>query len=465
MSRAGGGEVGHVAAAEEDPPASGRASPAIIRRIVLFPLPLVPSRTNSSPADLERDPVDDELGREALSDALEEDRHHSLPAAGPVVAEEKKKIEEGSEGEDGRDGVGRGDVARFELREDVEGCGLGPQSAGCPTPDGRAELPEGVREGRAARRRRGPPPQGRQHDPAEGLPAARADRVRRLLVGRLDLVEKRPDRAVQVGKGHEQVRQQDPHRREHRLPSEGMHPSSDQADRPPEQEQRSPDDHRRNRHREIDDDAEGPPPRKAELRQDVGRPGPEDGVDGRRRERDEEAEAEGELGLAAAERVDEGLGPAVEGEEDHRPEREQEQREEDGDQEADRHDRPAREGRHPAGDSRAGTHRSRSGRMSRAQSPSTTRLVARSHPADFFDEELAAPGRARGGRGADRPKAASGEDLLRRVAPGNRRNASTAFRLERVRRRLRSSRTTVDSARIVRGGWTISPASRPRARS
>ena len=45
-----------------------------------------------------------------------------------------------------RDGVGRGDVAGLELREDVEGSRLRPQAQVARHQHGRAELAERVRE-------------------------------------------------------------------------------------------------------------------------------------------------------------------------------------------------------------------------------------------------------------------------------------------------------------------------------
>jgi hypothetical protein len=71
--------------------------------------------------------------------------------------------------------------------------------------DHRAELAEGAGDGEDDAVRQ-PPANGRERDPPEGLPSARAERRRRLLLLRSDLVQDRFDLAYDERKGHEDRR-------------------------------------------------------------------------------------------------------------------------------------------------------------------------------------------------------------------------------------------------------------------
>src|SRR5215208_3535450 len=164
-------------------PESGRSSPAMTRRMVVFPEPDAPSRTSASPsatsketssstrtplklllrprtlaagasgwAGAARGPLRPASGVASVSSvtfsgSMTGSPHWASLAFDPVAREEEDAEDgEGEEREHDGDGVGRLDLALVELGEDVERRGLRAARQVARDQNRRAELADGARE-------------------------------------------------------------------------------------------------------------------------------------------------------------------------------------------------------------------------------------------------------------------------------------------------------------------------------
>src|SRR5262245_5292690 len=133
------------------------------RRIVLLPLPDAPSRTKSSPgatSRVTRSTVTSPANRFVTPSSAIDTALAPLPLR---VAQQEEEDEERQGRQHRRDRVGGRDVARLELREDVEGRRLRLQPQVSRDEDRGAELAERVREGQQGAREEAAP-QRRQDD-------------------------------------------------------------------------------------------------------------------------------------------------------------------------------------------------------------------------------------------------------------------------------------------------------------
>ena len=102
------------------------------------------------------------------------------------------------------------------------------------------------------------PADRRQRDPPERLPAAGAERVRRLLLLVADLAQRRHDLAGDERQRDEDGRDHHRRQREQDLDAVVREPVPEPPGAAVEQEEREPDDHRRERERQVDERVHDP---------------------------------------------------------------------------------------------------------------------------------------------------------------------------------------------------------------
>src|SRR6185369_10455571 len=258
-------------------PVYGISSPAMMRRIVVLPLPEAPSSTRTSPSATSKlmfsstlalpkrllmpttlaaavGPAGSGSSRLGMSDSL---AFTDLVNVQPVTCEKQHtENQKRKQREHDRDRVRGFDLTFVELRENVERGGLSASGEIAGDKDRRTEFADGTRESkqgtgndRAAQRR--------QRDVPERLPARRADRGGSFFKRAAHRVEHGFDDAECERKSDEDVCEDDGARSEHDLKAVRRQQAAERPVRSPEQQQREARDGGRNRGGQRDGDDEG----------------------------------------------------------------------------------------------------------------------------------------------------------------------------------------------------------------
>src|ERR1043165_50227 len=293
-------------------PVSGSSRPAMMRRMVVLPLPDAPSNTSDSPSATSKSmsskttvPLnflltartdaagslrDESSSRRTQSPAwlrcMDEDSSGSISQISSFsvqpITREKEQTEDSEREQRKHDGngVGRFDLPLVELREDVERRGLSLQREVAGDENGRAELADGARERQQRARHDGAAKRG-QRDMPEGLPARRADGCRSLFERAAHRVEDGFDDAEGERERDEEIRHDDGIAGEHQAHAVRFQQSSQSPLRPPQEQESEACDCGRNRCRQRDSDDQGVASPEVVARQHVSGEESEDDIENR----------------------------------------------------------------------------------------------------------------------------------------------------------------------------------------
>src|SRR5262245_59315911 len=303
-------------------PSSGSSRPAITRKRVDLPLPLVPSRAVSEPPA---------MATETSSRAAKSQKRFVTPRTaidtGCLLSEEVHE-EEGHEREgreNHRRGVGAYQIEGLKSVLDMERQRLGLADEVARDDRDGPELAE-----RARRRQddavRDAPPDRRQRDPTKRGERRSAECPGSLLLLGADLPQDGNDLADDEGKRDEDRHEHHRRQREDDLDSMRIEPRAEPARAGIDEKERKPDDDRRESEGKVDDRVQKGLPPEALANDDERAQNAEDRVQRDGDERDQDRQPEGMEELRVGHRVPEGREAVLERPEEDEPDRKHEQK-------------------------------------------------------------------------------------------------------------------------------------------